>query len=57
MPRRFAFTVLLAVALVLTTSPQPEVSQAVRPDLASPKSFSVSQDGRSPVRDVQRGSH
>jgi hypothetical protein len=48
MPRRSLFTVLLAVVLVLTTSASPQASQADRSASASPKTFSVQMDGRTP---------
>jgi hypothetical protein len=48
MPRRSAFTVILAVVLVLTTSANPQASEAERAPSASPKSFSVKMDGRAP---------
>jgi hypothetical protein len=48
MPRRSAFTVILAVVLVLTTSANPQASEAERAPSVSPKSFSVEMDGRAP---------
>ena len=48
MPRRTAFTVLLSVVLVLTTSGQPEASAGASPASATQKTFSVTMDGRSP---------
>ena len=49
MPRRSAFTVILAVVLVLTTSANPQASEADRAPSVSPKSFSVKMDGRPAV--------
>ncbi|MBN1528479.1 MAG: hypothetical protein JW895_05430 [Thermoleophilaceae bacterium] len=45
MPRRSAFTVVLAVVLVLTTSPGPQASEPEHAPSVSPKSFSVKVDG------------
>jgi hypothetical protein len=55
MPRRSLFTVLLAVALVLTTPAGPQASQAEHAASVSPKAFSVEIDGRTPPRDPRRG--
>jgi hypothetical protein len=49
MPRRSLFTVLLAVVMVLTTSPDPQAPDAGRTASAAAKSFSVQMDGRAPV--------
>lgn len=48
MPRRSAFTVILAVVLVLTTSANPQASEADRVPSVSAKSFSAKMDGRTP---------
>jgi len=54
MPRRSAFTVILAVALVLTTSPGPQASEQERAPSVSPKSFSVTVDGTA-SKEARRG--
>jgi hypothetical protein len=54
MLRRSAFTVILAVALVLTTAPGPRASEQERAPSMSPKSFSVNVDGTA-SKEARRG--
>jgi hypothetical protein len=54
MPRRSAFTVILAVVLVLTTSASPQASEAERAPSSSHKIVTVKMDGRAP-QGVRRG--
>jgi hypothetical protein len=54
MPRRSAFTVILAVALVLTTSPGPQAPEQEHAPSVSPKSFSVTVDGTA-SKEARRG--
>jgi hypothetical protein len=57
MAHRSTFTVVLAIVLVLTTSASPQASEAGHPPSASPKSFSVTMDGRAPAGAPFRSSH
>ena len=57
MARRSTFTVVLAIVLVLSTSASPQASEAGHAPSASPKSFSVTMDGRAPAGAPLRSSH
>jgi hypothetical protein len=54
MPRRSAFTVILAVVLVLTTAPGPQASEQERAPSVKPQSFSVNVDGTA-SKEARRG--